>query len=104
MAQSVEGLTDSGHDLTVPEFEPHVGLCADSLEAGAYFGFCVSLSLSPLPHFHSVCLSLTNKHYKHLKEEGKGSVSGDGRQGRNRLKGSSLSCFPDEKVLIMNKS
>ena len=39
----------SGHDLAVHEFEPHVGLCADSLEPGACFGFCVSLSLCPSP-------------------------------------------------------
>ena len=36
----------SGHDLTVREFKPCVGLCADSSEPGACFGFCVSLSLS----------------------------------------------------------
>ena len=35
----------SGHDLTVREFEPRVGLCADGSEPGACFGFCVSLSL-----------------------------------------------------------
>ena len=35
----------SGHDLTVREFEPGVGLCADSSEPGACFRFCVSLSL-----------------------------------------------------------
>ena len=35
----------SGHDLTVREFEPRVGLCADSSEPGACFRFCVSLSL-----------------------------------------------------------
>ena len=27
----------SGHDLMVREFEPHVGLCADSSEPAAYF-------------------------------------------------------------------
>ena len=37
----------SGHDLSVGGFEPRVGLCADSSEPGACFGFCVSLSLSP---------------------------------------------------------
>ena len=35
----------SGHDLAVREFEPHVGLCADSSEPGACFGFILSLSL-----------------------------------------------------------
>ena len=39
----------SGHDLAVREFEPRVGLCADSSEPGACFGFCVSLSLCPSP-------------------------------------------------------
>ena len=34
----------SGHDLGVHEFEPRVGLCADSSEPGACFRFCVSLS------------------------------------------------------------
>ena len=37
----------SGHDLAVHEFEPHVGLCADSSEPGTCFEFCVSLSLCP---------------------------------------------------------
>ena len=35
MAQSVQRLTlgfGSGHDLTVLEFQPHIGICADSLE------------------------------------------------------------------------
>ena len=35
MAQSVKHPTPdfgSGHDLTVREFEPHIGLCADSAE------------------------------------------------------------------------
>ena len=35
----------SGHDLTLREFEPHIGLRADSSEPGTCFGFCVSLSL-----------------------------------------------------------
>ena len=36
----------SGNDLAVRGFEPRVGLCADSSEPGACFGFCVSLSLT----------------------------------------------------------
>ena len=32
--------------ISVPEFEPHVKLCADSSEPRAYFEICVSLSLS----------------------------------------------------------
>ena len=46
----------SGHDLAVREFEPRVGLCADSSEPGACFGFCVSLSLWPSP-IHALSLS-----------------------------------------------
>ena len=51
VAQSVRRLTSahSGHDLAVCEFEPRVGLCVDSSETGASFGFCVSLSLWPSP-------------------------------------------------------
>ena len=44
----------SGHDLTVCEFEPHIGLCADKSEAGACFRFCISLSLCPWPDRKSV--------------------------------------------------
>ena len=47
MVQWVKHLTldfSSGHDLTVHEFKPHVGLCADRAEA-----FSLPLSL-PLPH------------------------------------------------------
>ena len=48
----------SGPDRTVPEFEPRVGLCADSSEPGAWFRFCVSPSLCPSPtHTPSVSLS-----------------------------------------------
>ena len=50
----------SGHDLTVREFEPRVGLCADSSEPGACFGFYVSLSLSDPPQL-MLCLSLSQK-------------------------------------------
>ena len=53
----------SGRDLTVREFEPHVGLCADRSEPGAYFRFCVFPLSLPLPYSHSVslCLSIINK-------------------------------------------
>ena len=58
MVQSVS----SGHDLTVCEFEPCVGLFADGLEPGACFGFCVSFSLCPsLTCALSLCLSKKNK-------------------------------------------
>ena len=39
----------SGHDLMVCVFKARTGLCADSSEPGACFGFCVSRSL-PLPY------------------------------------------------------
>ena len=46
------------HNLMVHEFEPHIGLCADSSDPGACFGFCVSLSLClSLHHSLSLCLS-----------------------------------------------
>ena len=35
------------HDLAVHGFEPHAGLCTDSSEPEACFGFCVSLPLCP---------------------------------------------------------
>ena len=44
-----------GHDLEVSEFEPQFGLCADSSEPGACFGFCLPLSL-PFPCSCSVCV------------------------------------------------
>ena len=49
MAQLVKHLTldfSSSHDLTVHEFEPHMGLCADSVEPSLD---SVSLSLYPSP-------------------------------------------------------
>ena len=50
-----------GHDLPVREFEPRVGLCADSSDPGAYFGFCVSPSLCSSPA-RALSLSFKNKH------------------------------------------
>ena len=50
----------SGHDLAVHEFEPRVGFCADALEPGACFGFCVSLPLCPSPA-HALSLSVSKK-------------------------------------------
>ena len=46
----------SGRDLTVCEFKPHIGLCADGSEPGVCFQFCVFLSLVPSP---ALSLSLT---------------------------------------------
>ena len=56
VAQSVKHLTlgfGSGHDLTVCGFEPHVGLCADSMSLPAI--------LSPLFLYPSSALSLSLK-------------------------------------------
>ena len=50
----------SGHDLTACEFEPRIGLCADSSGPGACFGFCVSFSLCPYPAY-AVSVSKMNK-------------------------------------------
>ena len=57
---SVSEVSDfgSGHDLTVREFKPRVGLCTDSLEPGACFGFCVSLCPSTA---HVLSRSLSQK-------------------------------------------
>ena len=62
VAQSVKHLTldfGSGHDLTVHELEPHIGLWVDSV--GAAWDY-LSLPLSlPLPCSCSVSLHLENK-------------------------------------------
>ena len=53
---------NSGHDLAVFEFEPRIGLYADSSEPGACFGFYVSLSFCSSPtHALSLSVSLSNK-------------------------------------------
>ena len=65
VAQSVESLTPTQvmiSWLELMEFEPHVGLCADSSEPGACFTFCVSLSLSASPLL-TLCLSKINKDF-----------------------------------------
>ena len=51
----------SGHDLELHEFEPHIGLCADSWDPGACFRLCLPLSL-PLPHSCALAVSKINKH------------------------------------------
>lgn len=57
VTQSVKCLTldfGSGHDLTADEIEPHIGLCADSVEPAW------DLSLYPSStHVHSLSLSLS---------------------------------------------
>ena len=57
----------SGHDLAVHDFQPHIGLCADSSEPGACLRFCVSLSLSALPLL-ILCLSLSKINKKTFKK------------------------------------
>ena len=49
----------SGHDSPVCGFEPHIGLCAGSLEPGACFRFCVSLFSLPIPCSWTRSLSLS---------------------------------------------
>ena len=46
-----------GPDLAVREFEPRIRLWADGSEPGAWFRFCVSLSLCPSP-VHALSLSV----------------------------------------------
>ena len=61
VAQSVDPLTGSGHDLTVYESEPCVGLWADSSEQSLEPALdSVSPSLCPSPT-HTPSLSLNNK-------------------------------------------
>ena len=58
VAQSVKHLTldfSSGHDLTVHEIEPRVGLCTDRVEPA----WILSLPLFlPLPRFFSLFLKI----------------------------------------------
>ena len=49
--------------VTVCGFEPCVTLCADSSELVVCFRFCVSLSLSTLPHSCSLSQKLTLKKF-----------------------------------------
>ena len=80
MAQSVKCPTldfSSGHDLTVCEFEPHMGLCADrvepawnspSLSAPTWLTLSLSLSLS---FSLSLSLSLSVNTYIHKSGYGR---------------------------------
>ena len=53
----------SGHGLAVHEFQPRIGLCADSLEPGSLLqSLCLPLSLSlslSAPPLLMFCLSLS---------------------------------------------
>ena len=51
----------SGHELTVREFQPHVGLCADSVESA-----WDSLSLCPSPSFSLKINKLYQKNHNYL--------------------------------------
>ena len=51
----------SGHDLTVCEFEPRVGLWVQLGARSLLQILCLPLSL-PLPRSHSASLSLKKKH------------------------------------------
>ena len=62
VAQSVEYLLQLGHDLTVPGFEPIVGLCADSSELEPALD-SVSPSLSASPQL-MLCLSFSHSKIK----------------------------------------
>ena len=66
---SVSKVSDfsSGYDLTVCEFEPRIGLRADSSEPEAWFGFSASLSLCPFPA-HALSLSLSLSKYIDIKK------------------------------------
>ena len=61
LGDSVDEASDfgSGHDFTVREFEPCIGICADSSEPRAASD-SVSPSLSDPPPF-MLCLSLSQK-------------------------------------------
>ena len=77
MTQSLNPLAlgfGSCHDLTVCEFDSHVGLCADKSESGAYFRFCVCLSA--LPPTCTLSLSLKIKYLKNMKEKKLGLLGG----------------------------
>ena len=99
MAQVIERSTldfGSGHDLTVRGFKPRVRLCADSLEPGACFGFCVSLSLSlPLPCSHALSLSLSKLN---IKKKFKDTVERE-KESESETKGS-LSLSSWETITI----
>ena len=69
MAQSVRRPTldfGLGHDLTVREFKPRAGLCADNIEP-AWDSLSPSVSAPPLLT-HSLSLSKINKMLKKLKK------------------------------------
>ena len=67
MAHSAERPTvdfGPGHDLTVPGFEPCIGLCTISAWDSVFLSLSLSLSLCPIPH----SLSLFQNKYTFLKK------------------------------------
>ena len=108
----------SGHDLMVHEFQPHIGLCADSSEPGACFRFCVSLFLCPSPAVLclSFSLSFSLKQKKKKKERVHviclarclphtivGSVSITPVIGLSLPSQSQLSLFPEGQALTFSQ-
>ena len=66
----------------VQGFEPRAGLCADSSEPGARFGFRVSLSLCPSPaRALSLSLSLSLRKKETLKKKHETSLNLEGVPG-----------------------
>ena len=57
----------SGHDLTVHEFNPHMGLCSDCAEP-AWDSLSPSLSALPLLEL-SLLVSKINKHLKNILKD-----------------------------------
>ena len=88
MAQLVN-LSDlgSGHDLTACEFEPRVGLCADSSEPGTCFRFCVSLSLCPSPA-HALSLSVSK-----INNRGMRKAMSRAKNGKVEMAKSGFACM-----------
>ena len=69
MAQSVKCPTldlGSGHDLTVREFKPRIGLCADGAES-AWDSVSPSLSPSPACALSLKINKLKKKNFKNLQ-------------------------------------
>ena len=81
-------------------FEPHVGLCADSLEPGACFGFCVSLPLCSSPAL-TLSLSLTLSKIK-IKKINNNKKSKSKMKNGKTTSFVSLSPLPPQINTVMN--
>ena len=76
LAQSLKQPTldfGSGRDLTVREFEPHIGLCAHSVSLLGIL--CLPVSL-PLPASLSLALKMNKSTEKKKEEEAGGNYQG----------------------------